>query len=49
MTHAFRGEGKTDSKDARVIAETALSLARVMGPLVCHEDGTGLSGRWAVW
>jgi transposase len=23
MTHAFRGEGKTDSKDARVIAETA--------------------------
>jgi transposase len=23
MTHAFRGEGKTDAKDARVIAETA--------------------------
>lgn len=23
MTHAFRGEGKTDTKDARVIAETA--------------------------
>ena len=21
MTHAFRGEGKTDAKDARVIAE----------------------------
>ena len=37
MSHAFRGEGKTDAKDARVIAETARHR-RDLSPVVPGED-----------
>jgi transposase len=37
MSHAFRGEGKTDAKDARVIAETARHR-RDLSPVVAGDD-----------
>jgi transposase len=37
MTTAFRGEGKTDAKDARVIAETARQR-RDLSPVVAGDD-----------
>uniref|UniRef100_UPI0007A738A8 IS110 family transposase n=1 Tax=Nocardia fusca TaxID=941183 RepID=UPI0007A738A8 len=37
MTHGFRGEGKTDAKDAKVIAETA-RMRRDLGQVVMPDE-----------
>jgi len=43
MTHSFRGEGKTDAKDARVIAETA-RMRRDLSPVTMPDElVTGLT------